>query len=95
MSGIMQHLLDHKILVEAQHGFRSVRSYETQLVQFIHDLQKNLDGTHNRDHKQTNLITMDFAKVFDKVPLRRLIYKLEYYYIRNDILQWISVWLSG
>ena len=38
---------------------------------------------------------MDFAKAFDKVPHRRLIYKLEYYGIRNDILWWITAWLSG
>ena len=28
-------------------------------------------------------------------PHRRLAYKLEYYGIRNDILQWITAWLSG
>ena len=38
---------------------------------------------------------MDFAKAFDKVPHRRLVYKLECYGIRNDILQWITTWLSG
>ena len=38
---------------------------------------------------------MDFAKAFDKVPHRRLAYKLEYYGTRNDILQWITTWLSG
>ena len=92
---VMQHLSDHKILVESQHGFRSGRSCETQLVQFIHDLQENLDGAHNRGHKQTDLIIMDFAKAFDKVPHRRLIYKLEYYGIRNDILRWINAWLAG
>ena len=87
----MQHLSEH----ESQHGFSSERSCKTQLVQFIHDLCENLDGAHNRGHKQTNLIIMDFAKAFDKVPHRRLAYKLEYYGIRNDILQWITAWLSG
>ena len=38
---------------------------------------------------------MDLAKAFDKVPYRGLLYKLEYYGIRNDTLQWISAWLSG
>ena len=88
-------LLAMKILVESQHGFRSGRSCETQLVQFIHGFRENLDGAHNRGHKQTDLIIMDFAKVFNKVPHRRLLYKLEYYGIRNDTLQWISAWLSG
>ena len=88
---IMQHLSEHDKLVESQHGFRSGRSCETQLVQFIHDLHENLDGAHNRGHKQTDLIIMDFAKAFDKVPHRRLAFKLEYY----DILQWITTLLSG
>ena len=97
VSKIMQHLSEHDIhvLVGSQHGFRSGRSCETQLVQFIHDLRESLDGAHNRGHKQTDLIIMDFAKAFDKVPHRRLAYKLEYYGIRNDILQWITTWLSG
>ena len=38
---------------------------------------------------------MDFAKAFDKVPHRRLAYKLEYYGIGNDILKWMMTWLSG
>ena len=75
----MHNLLKHDILVESQHGFHSGRSCETQLVQFIHDLCENLDGAHNRGQKQTDLIIMDFAKAFDKVPHRRLVYKLEYY----------------
>ena len=95
VSKIMQHLSEHDILVESQHGFRSGRSCEIQLVQFIHDLRENLDSAHNRGHKQTYLIIMDFAKAFDKVAHRILAYKLEYYGIRNDILQWITTWLSG
>ena len=91
----MQHLSEHDILVESQHGFRIGRSCETQLVQFIHDLCKTLDGAHNKGHKQTDFIIMDFAKAFHKRPHQRLAYKLGYYGIRNDILQWITTWLSG
>ena len=62
------------IIADCQHGFRSRRSCETQLVQFVHDIISNLDGAMNRGHKQTDLIIMDFAKAFDKVPHRRLYY---------------------
>ena len=58
------------------HGFRSQRSCETQLAQFVHNIVSNLDGAVNRGHKQTDLIIMDFAKAFDKVPHRRLLHKL-------------------
>ena len=50
----------------------------------------------NRGHKQTDLIIMDFAKAFDKVPHRRLLCNiLEYYGIRGSTHKWINSWLSG
>ena len=41
------------------------------------------------------MIIMDFAKAFDKVPHRRLLYKLDYYGIRGSTHKWITSWLSG
>ena len=38
---------------------------------------------------------MDFAKAFDKVQHRRLLYKLDYYGIRGSTHKWITLWLSG
>ena len=61
----------------------------------MHDIISNLDGAVNRGRKQTNLIIMDFAKAFDKVPHRMLLHKLEYYGIRGYIHRWINLWLSG
>ena len=49
----------------------------------------------NRGHKQTDLIIMDFAKAFDKVPHRRLLHKLDYYGIGGSTHKWISSWLYG
>jgi hypothetical protein len=45
-----------------QHGFRRNRSCETQLIEFIDDLIKNL-----QEGLQTDVLIMDFAKAFDKV----------------------------
>ena len=95
VSNINKHLALDSILADCQHGFRSQRSCETQLVQFVHDIISNLDGAANRGHKQTDLIIMDFAKAFDKVPHRRLLHKLEYYGIRGSTHKWINSWLSG
>ena len=67
----MNHLENNKILFELQHGFRHNRSCETQLLSFIQELSETDNKTI-----QTDLIIMDFAKVFDKVPHRRLLYKL-------------------
>ena len=64
VSNINKHLALDSILADCQHGFRSQRSCETQLVQFVHDIISNLDCAVNRGHKQTDLIIMDFAKTF-------------------------------
>ena len=37
---------------------------------------------------------MDFAKAFDKVPHKRLLYKLKYYGIDNNVLEWIGDFLQ-
>ena len=95
VSNINKHIALDSILADCQHGFRSQRSCETQLVQFVHDIISNLDGAVNRGHKQTDLIIMDFAKAFDKVSHRRLLHKLEYYGIRGSTHKWINSWLSG
>ena len=95
VSNINKHLALDSILADCQHGFRSQRSCETQLVQFVHDIISNLDGAVNRGHKQADLNIMDFAKAFDMVPHRRLLHKLEYYGIRGSTHKWINSWLSG
>ena len=38
---------------------------------------------------------MDFAKAFDKVPHRRILYKLNYYGISGPTLHWISAFLTN
>ena len=66
VSNINKHLAFESILADCQHGFRSQRSCETQLVRFFHDLVSNLDRALNRNHRQTDVIIMNFAKAFDK-----------------------------
>ena len=43
-----------------------------------HDLVSNLDRAVSRGHRQTDVIVMDFAKAFDKVPHKRLLYQLDF-----------------
>ena len=91
-SNIMSHVetQSHQILSDMQFGFRKRRSVELQLLQTIHDLSFNLN---NRG--QTDTILLDFSKAFDKVSHQLLLFKLEYYGIRGNILNWISSFLSG
>jgi hypothetical protein len=87
---VMNHLENNKIIYELQHGFRHNRSCETQLRPFIQELSE----TDNKNI-QTDLIIMDFAKAFDKVPHHRLLYKLNYYGISGPTLHRISAFLTN
>ena len=46
------------------------RSCETQLIQLVEDLARNMTSG-----KQTDLILLDFSKAFDKVNHLKLLYK--------------------
>ena len=82
----MQHLDSNTILYALQHGFRKNYSCETQLLSLFQDLASN--------HYQINFIIMDFSKACDKVPRRRLNYKLQWDGTRGTTLQWIQAFLT-
>ena len=90
---ISKHLLNHleanNILFDKQHGFRKKRSTDTQLLAFTQYILANLSRG-----KQTDVIIMDFAKAFDKVPHHRLIQKLERYGITGPVNTWIETFLK-
>ena len=79
---ILEHLDNHSILKDCQHGFRSRRSCETQLITFVQELVDTMPGGG-----QTDILLMDFSKAFDKVPHQRLLRKLHHYGIRGDVLR--------
>ena len=87
---IMTHLDAHNVLVDHQHGFRSNRSCETQLINTIEHLTRSIN---NRN--QTDLLILDFRKAFDNVAHKRLLLKLEHYGIRGHHLNWMQSWLSN
>ena len=86
----MQHLDSNNILTDAQHGFRKRRSCTTQLLQVVEDLASSIDNKG-----QTDVIMLDLSKEFDKVPHHRLMYKVEFYGIRDSLHQWLADFLSN
>ena len=54
-----------------------------------------MDRAPTRGHRLTDVIIMDFAKAFDKVPHRRLLYKLDFHGTRGSTYakMWIFSWL--
>ena len=86
----MGHLDVNDILTDVQHGFRKARSCESQLILTVDDLARNIDAG-----VQTDVILLDFAKAFDKVPHPHLLRKLEYYGLSGSLLKWIRNFLHG
>ena len=76
--------------MDCQHGFRRGRSCESQLLIIVNDILFNLDA-----NKQTDVLLLDFAKAFDKVPHERLCKKLFHYGVRGSLLGWIKNFLKN
>ena len=60
---------NHNILYDLQHGFREKRSCETQLIQLVENLGRQLTLGN-----QTDPVLLDFSKAFDKVSHLKLLF---------------------
>ena len=89
-NNICCHLNKYNILSDQQHGFRSRRSCETQLVETINDFATTLN-----ESGQIDAIFLDISKAFDTVPINRLCTKLNHYGIRGSTLSWIENFLTN
>ena len=76
------------VLVDHQHGFRSNRSCERQLINTTEHLARSIN---NRN--QTDLLILDFSKAFETVAHKRLLLELEYYGSHSHRLNWMQWWL--
>ena len=61
----------------------------SQLIETVHVMLSTLEK-----QKETDVIFLDFSKAFDKVPHKRLLYKLRHYGIRGKLQQWIGNFLQ-
>ena len=86
---IMSHLNRNDVLSGSQHGFRASYSCSTQLISLIEDLNFHMDN-----NIQVDMILLDFSKAFDTVSHCRLLKKLKFYHIENQVIQWIEKWLT-
>ena len=84
------HLVKFQLIKASQHGFMNSKSCQTNLIEYLDTLTSLVDAGHDVD-----VIYLDFAKAFDKVPHRRLLQKLEAHGISGHVLQWIGCWLGG
>jgi Reverse transcriptase (RNA-dependent DNA polymerase) len=87
---IVNHLNKFNLIKSSQHGFTKGRSCLTNLLEFFETVTKELDQGNSVD-----LIYLDFAKAFDKVPYMRLFKKLESHGINGKVSEWVKNWLCG
>ena len=86
---IVKHLSEQSLIRASQHGFMSGRSTVTNLLAYMETLTKLLDDGHAVD-----VLYLDFAKAFDKVPHARLLAKCRGLGLGGRLLDWIEKWLS-
>jgi Reverse transcriptase (RNA-dependent DNA polymerase)/Endonuclease-reverse transcriptase len=86
---IVAHLDRNRIIAKSQHGFQKNRSCTTNLLEFLEKVTEAADSGQPVD-----VVYLDFAKAFDKVPHARLLRKVEAAGIGGHVLKWIKDWLS-
>lgn len=87
---ISSHLMRHKLLNPAQHGFIKGRSCLTNLLRTLDEVTAALDRG-----SEVRIGYLDFAKAFDCVNHRLLGVKLRCYGIHEELCKWIMNFLSN
>ena len=87
---IVTFLEENNKITGSQHGFRNKKSCLTNLLEFMETTLNCLD-----DGDPVDVLFFDLQKAFDKVPHKRLLFKLHRLGIQGKILKWVEEWLSG
>ncbi len=66
------------------------KSCGRNLLEFLEKVTREVD-----EGRPVDVIFLDFAKAFDKVPKERLLQKLKAHGVNGNILRWIRNWLTG
>ncbi|CAF1091856.1 unnamed protein product [Brachionus calyciflorus] len=87
---IFSHLLNNNLISKCQHRFIPNKSCVTNLLETLDFLSQSI---HMK--KAIDIIYLDFCKAFDKVPHKRLIYKLRCYGLNDKLIELIQAFLTG
>jgi hypothetical protein len=87
---ILMHLDKFDLIGKSQHGFTKGRSCLTNLLDFMEEVTTIVD-----EGLPVDIIYLDFAKAFDKVPHQRLCKKLLAHGIGGNIQRWVKNWLAN
>jgi hypothetical protein len=82
---VTHHLTVNKLVSKSQHGFMRGRSCATNLLEFVESATAAVDRGEAFD-----IVYLDFAKAFDKVPHERLVKKLQAHGVHGKLLAWVK-----
>jgi len=82
---LVDHLERNGLISESQHGFMLNRSCATNLLEYMEYLTAEIDKG-----KSLDVVYLDFATAFDKVPVQRLLKKLESIGIGGTVHMWVK-----
>ena len=77
---VVQHLARHKLIKSSQHGFMRGKWCTSNLLYFLEKVTAAVDSGIPVD-----VVYLDFAKAFDKVPVERLLKKVRAHIIRGKL----------
>ena len=86
---LMAHLEENSLMIPSQHGFMPGKSWATNLLEFLEVVTRVVDEGKNMD-----IVFLDFAKAFDKVPKERLLVKLTAQGVGGRVKHWVRQWLT-
>ena len=86
---IIRHLSDNNLIRPSQHGFLPNKSCATNLLTFLERTTSEVDQGNSID-----VLYLDYAKAFDKVPHKKLLAKIEALKVTGKVLNWIKSWLT-
>jgi ribonuclease P/MRP protein subunit RPP40 len=82
-------LVEHHVIPDNQHGFMPGKSITSNLLCCLSDWTKLLHLGRPLD-----VVYFDFAKAFDRVPRKLLLFKLQHIGIRGSLFYWLDAFLS-
>lgn len=89
-SQMMSYLENNNILHGRQHGFRSQRSCESQLIELTTQISESLD-----QGEEIDAIVLDFSKAFDKVCHDKLVRKVDAVGVNPQVTRWLTCFLAN